>query len=163
MGCCGGKTTRNPNESQSLLAGGGRSSTYSGIPSTLATKVAMDLNVQQEEMELVNKYFAAGHSIYLLRINGEISRYERLGAGVPWKKVDFTPPYVDGERDEGQESSHPVLARVAFDLLCEQSKVKMVRESEDGDNGEYIVQVDDRYLKYKKVGNVYAPDNQIIG
>ena len=163
MGCCGGKSRKN-NENTGLLSpNNGRSSTFGGIPSTLATKIAMDLNVSQNEMALINKYFAAGHSIYLVKVNGETLRYERIEAGGQWKKVDYTPPIVTGEKDSGNESDHPVLARVAFDLLIEQKRIKMVRESEDGDNGEYIVVVDDgRYLKYKKVGNIYAPDNQMI-
>eukprot|EP01084_Bolivina_argentea_P170787 295931_1 len=139
------------------------SSDETGLKACMS-KVSLDLGVNVSQLECISQWNGVGQDIYIIHIKKKpISKstfkYERMGD--VYKKVDFDPPYVEMEnKEEGQVSDHPVISRVAFDFGLNQSKIRMIRETENGNNeGEYILKVDGKYVKYIKIGSMYLPEN----
>ena len=125
------------------------------------SKVAFDLGVSENNIKCVNQWTGKGQAIYMFQVGDnadKIYRYEQIGT--TYRKVEYQPPYIDGISEEGVTSNHPVISRVAFDLSIPQSEIKMVRKREGAGNGDYILKVNDKYVKYKKIGSAYLPENQ---
>eukprot|EP01083_Nonionella_stella_P061895 161114_1 len=134
-----------------------------GTAKAAINKAAFDLNVPEHTLKCINQWTGVGQSIYILQMgdnSDELYRYENIGT--IYRKIEYNPPYIDGINEEGKPSNHPVIARVAFDLNVNKSQIKMVRKREGRGDGDYILQVHDKYLKYKKVGSTYLPENQSV-
>ena len=154
MGVCCSGSGNIPFTARMLNAGG---------ESTAISKAAFDLNVAESSIICVNKWEGAGQAVYILQVgdnSDETFRYEKIGT--TYRRNQFKPPYIDGINQEGQPSNHPVISKVAFDLGVNKSSIKMVRKREGMGDGDYILQVGDKYLKYKKIGSCYLPENQAI-